>query len=85
MIIGTIYRHPKADSSFISSFLEPTLSKLGKTKKKIAITGDFNFDLLKYDLHNPTNEFYDLLSFFSYRPCILQPSRVTSKTNTINQ
>ena len=83
MIIGTIYRHPKADSSFISSFLEPTLSKLGKTKKKIAITGDFNFDLLKYDLHNPTNEFYDLLSSFSYRPCILQPSRVTSKTNTL--
>ena len=47
MIIGNIYRHPKADDSFIEKFLEPTLIKLGKTNKKIMISGDFNFDLNK--------------------------------------
>ena len=82
MIIGNIYRHPRADDSFID-FLEPTLIKLGKTKKKVLISGDFNFDLIKYDTHRPTNEFYDLLSSYSYRPSILQPSRVTSRSNTL--
>ena len=83
LVIGTIYRHPKADDSFINSFLTPTLIKLGKMKKKVALAGDFNFDLLKYETHKPTNEFYDILSSYSYRPCILQPSRVTYKLNTL--
>ena len=83
MIIGNIYRHPKADDSFIEKFLEPTLIKLGKTNKKVMISGDFNFDLIKYESHKQTNDFYDLLASYSYRPCILQPSRVTSKSNTL--
>ena len=83
LVIGTIYRHPKADDSFLNEFLHPTLHKLGKMKKKVMISGDFNFDLIKYDVHKPTNEFYDIFSSYSYRPCILQPSRVTYKSNTL--
>ena len=49
MIIGNIYRHPKAGDSFIEKFLEPTLIKLDKTNKKVMISGDFNFDLIKYE------------------------------------
>ena len=52
-------------------------------KKKVALAGDFNFDLLKYETHKPTNEFYDILSSYSYRPCILQLSRVTYKSNAL--
>ena len=72
MVVGNIY-----------NFLEPTLNKIGKMNKKSIISGDFNFDLIKYESHNPTQEFYDLFSSYSYRPCILQPSRVTYKSKTL--
>ena len=83
MVVGNIYRHPKADETFITNFLEPTLNNIGKMNKKSIISGDFNFDLIKYESHNPTQEFYDLFSSYSYRPCILQPSRVTYKSKTL--
>ena len=83
LIIGTIYRHPKACDDFLEQFLNPTLDKLNKNKNKVIITGDFNYDLIKYDMHKNTSDFYDMLSSFSYRPCILQPSRVTSHSNTL--
>ena len=73
LVIGTVCRHPKADYSLINSFLQPTLYKLGDMKIKVAISGNFNFDLIKYDTHKPTREFYvyNLFSSFSCKPFIL--------------
>ena len=45
--------------------------------------GDFNIDLLQYDTQESSRNFYDTLSSFSYRPLILQPSRVTSRSATL--
>ena len=45
--------------------------------------GDFNIDLLKYATESNTGEFYDLLCSHSFRPHILQPTRVTTKTTTL--
>ena len=45
--------------------------------------GDFNIDLLRYDTELGSSNFYDTLSSFSYRPLIMQPSRVTSRSATI--
>ena len=67
----------------MNEFLHPTLDKLNTKNRKVIITGDFNYDLIKYESHKQTNEFYDLMSSYSYRPLILQPSRVTYKSNTL--
>ena len=83
IIIGCMYRHPSVTKKFIEYFLEPTLVKLSNQKKTCALIGDFNFDLLKYETHHETSNFYDILSSHSYRPLILHPTRVTSKTNTL--
>ena len=83
LIVGTMYRHPTSNTSFIENFLHPTLDKLNKTNKKVIFTGDFNYDLIKYESHKQTNDFYDLVSSYSYRPFILQPSRITYKSNTL--
>ena len=83
LVIGTIYRHPKTNDDFLEQFLNPTLDKLNKSKSKVIITGDFNYDLIKYESHKNTSDFYDMLSSYSYKPCILQPSRVTSHSNTL--
>ena len=45
--------------------------------------GDFNVDLIKYASETNTGDFYDLLCPHSFRPLILQPTRVTSKTATL--
>ena len=84
LIIGTIYRHPTAACNmFLEDFLHPILHELDQKRKKVVITGDFNFDMIKYNTHKPTSDFYDLLSSFSYKPLILDPSRITYKSNTL--
>ena len=61
----------------------PLLGKISKSKRNFALLGDFNIDLSKYGSHNDTENFYDLISSNGFRPLILQPSRVTSKTATL--
>ena len=45
--------------------------------------GGYNVDLIKYASEPNTREFYDLLCTRSFRPLILQPTIVTSKTATL--
>ena len=45
--------------------------------------GDFNVDLVKYSSDLNTSIFYDLLSSHNFRPLVLQPTRVTSKTTSL--
>ena len=40
--------------------------------------GDFNINLLNYNVHSPTNEFLYSLALNSFLPYILQPTRITS-------
>ena len=83
LIVGSIYRHPTSETTFMEDFLHPTLDKLNKKKCKVIISGDFNYDLIKYEDHKQTSDFYDLISSYSYRPLILHPSRITYKSNTL--
>ena len=34
------------------------LEKVSKKQKQIFLLGDFNIDLLKYNAHQPTNDFF---------------------------
>ena len=43
----------------------------------------FNVNLLNYNEHNQTNEFLDSLASNSFIPLILQPTRITSHSNTL--
>ena len=56
--------------------------------KKIAhhpsfIMGDFNQDLLKHELHRPTEKFLDIMYANSYIPIINRPTRVPRDTCTL--
>ena len=51
--------------------------------KKCILAVDFNVDLIKYGDSKTIDDFYDELSSHSFRPLILQPTRVTSKTLSI--
>ena len=71
-------------NEFNSDYLNLLLAKLSKEKKRVFLLGDYNVDLSKYEQHSPTNEFLDSLASSMFLPYIIQPTRVTSNSKTIN-
>ena len=83
IIVGVIYRHPSMDlTDFNCNYLSKLLENISKEQKSIFLLGDFNVNLLNYE-HNQTNEFLDSFSSNSFIPLILQPTRITSHSNTL--
>ena len=84
IIVGVIYRHPSMDlADFNCNYLNKLLENVSKEQKSIFLLGDFNVNLLNYNEHNQTNEFLDSLASNSFIPLILQPTRITSNSNTL--
>ena len=61
--ISAIYCHPGGDVKHFTEQQENTLSKIenDKTIKHNIITGDFNTDLIKFDLNDNTNEYVNAI------------------------
>ena len=70
-------------TDFNCSYLNKLLENISKEQKSIFLLGDFNVNLLNYNEHNQTNEFLDSLASNSFIPLILQPTRITSHSNTL--
>ena len=70
-------------NDFNCNYLNQLLENISKEKKSIFLLGDFNVNLLNYNEHNQTNEFLDSLASNSFIPLILQPTRITSHSNTL--
>ena len=84
IIVGVICRHPSMDlTDFNGNYLNQLLENISKEKKSIFLLGDFNVNRLNYNEHNQTNEFLDSLASNSFIPLILQPTRITSHSNTL--
>ena len=83
-IVGVIYRHPSMDlADFNSNYLNKLLENISKEQKSMFLLGDFNVDLLNYNEHNQANEFLDSVASNSFIPLMLQPTRITSHSNTL--
>ena len=84
IIVAVIYRHPSMDlTDFNFNYLNKLLENIPKEQKFIFLLGDFNVNLLNYNEHNQTNTFSDSLASNSFMPLILQPTRLTSHSNTL--
>ena len=57
VIIGFIYKHPTLSiNDFTNDFISPLLLKLQKeSSKRVFLLGDFNTDLLKYEISDSVN------------------------------
>ena len=64
-------------------YLNKLSENISKEKKSIFLIGDFNVNLLTDNEHNQTNEFLETLASNSFIPLILQPTRITSHSNTL--
>ena len=68
---------------FNHDYLNELLDKLSKENKTKFLLGDFNINLLNYDIHPPASDFLDSLSSHYFLPHSLQPSRVTTNFKTL--
>ena len=84
IIVGVIYRHPSMDlTDFNCNYLNKILENIFKEQKPIFVLGDFNVNLLNYNEYHQTNEFLDSIASNSFIPLFLQPTRITSHSNTL--
>ena len=84
IIVGAIYKHPSMDlTDFNSNYVNNLLEKILKEQKSVFLLGDFNINLMNYNAHNTNNELLDSLASNSFLPYILQPTRITSHSETL--
>ena len=84
VIVACIYKYPTSPgNNFTNDFISPLLLKLQKESSKIIfLLGDFNIDLLKYEISDSVNNFIDTLNSNFLLPLIFLPTRI-SKTSTL--
>ena len=70
-------------TDFNCNYLNKLLENISKGQKSIFLLGGFNVNLLNYNERNQTNKFLDSLASNSFIPLILQPTRITSHSNTL--
>ena len=54
-----------------------------KENKLCYMMGDYNINILNYDVHAPTGEFVDTMSSYAFVPLINRPTRVTAASATL--
>ena len=71
MIVGYIYKHPTLPvNDFTIDFISHLPLKLQKESKRVFLLGDFNIDLLKYEISDSVNNFIDTLTSNFFLPHI---------------
>ena len=71
------YRNPNTE---IDKFI---MGKISKENKLVFCMGDFNVNLLNYNVHTYTNDFLNTMISHYLLPHILHPTRVTDHSATV--
>ena len=61
VIVGVIYRPPGKSVDIFSELLNSMLQHMLGENKTLYIMGDFNINLLNFENHHPTNNFFVFL------------------------
>ena len=76
-----VYRSP---SNLNESFIEKFESVINIAKSKMCyVLGDMNYNLINLDKHEPTNNYYNILTSCSFKPLITKPTRITDSSKTL--
>ena len=79
--LGVIYRPPRSNPTLFLEYYAKILEHVGN--QTCYISGDFNFDLIKYEINNQVRSYVDLSTEFLFRPIINRPTRITNRSTTI--
>ena len=83
LIEGVICRPPKQSLQEFINDLDLLIIRISKENKKCYIMADWNIDLMKYQSHDKTGEFLDIMFSRSFFPLISWPTRITSNSATL--
>ena len=83
IIIGCVYKHPSANLNEFHSEMESIMKQFNDNKKQVFILGDINIDLLKYNIHTPTEDYVDMVFSNNFLPLITKPTRITDHSKTL--
>ena len=85
VILGNIYRPPRADNESYELFLQKLERVIMnfQNDKQVILMGDFNIDLLKINEKEQISDFFDMLVSNGYIPRITLPTRVTEHSKTL--
>ncbi|XP_065684330.1 uncharacterized protein LOC136096701 [Hydra vulgaris] len=78
-LVSTCYRPPDGDTCKFSNYMKYFITK-NREQKKLFIIGDININILKYNEHAVTKNFFDNMFQLNIFPIINKPTRVTSKS-----
>ena len=79
--IGLVYRPPNINITEFSNAMHYILDKIAS--KPCYIMGDYNLDLLKHEIHHPTENFLDSIYANYLVPLINRPTRITRESSTL--
>ena len=71
IVVGCIYKHPNMDVLEYNNHLNQMFEKVLKEQKQIFLLGEFNINLLNYNVNQLTNDFLNSLASNSIIPYIL--------------
>ena len=83
VLVAVFYRPSNTDSRVFIEMLHNFLDIVKKEDKLCYIIGDYNINIMNYDIHPQTAEFVDLLYSYCFFPLINRPTRVTHVTATL--
>ena len=81
-VVACVYRTPGFEPEGFIEYIERLLQSVNNNKS-IYLCGDLNFDLLKRQNHQGTNDFLELLYSYGLFPTITKPTRITSISATL--
>ena len=81
-VVGAIYRHPKQNYTAFCKNLCRTLAILNKTKTEFIIVGDFNINILKYNLATNVSHYVNCISSLGCHFFIDKPTRISPNSAT---
>ena len=81
--VGTVFRPPGTYLDKFHRRMQEIIIKIQKENKKCYIMGDYNINLMNYDVHAPTAEFTDMMYAISFVPLINRPTRITESSATL--
>ena len=84
IMCGVFYRHPHGNVDTLLNHINMIVESIHRENKYCVLLGDFNLDLLKFEVHPDTDNTLNTLGTFYFQPQILQqPTRITDHSATL--
>ena len=83
LIVSSVYQPPNTKESQFTSMFDRIMKSIYNSSNYSLIGLDHNLDLLKSNIHKPTQSFLESVLSKSYVPCITRPTWITKSSATL--